>query len=80
MVYTVVERPEVATIMVDIMRTMIDELGFVRPYALANELLVTNSHEQVCQASLLVTWFTETHHGSVNYSTTSRVENITFLS
>ncbi|KAG1753945.1 uncharacterized protein EDB91DRAFT_1287021 [Suillus paluster] len=41
-----VQWPEVATIIVDIMRTMIDELGFIRPYALASELLVTNNHEQ----------------------------------
>ncbi|KAG1820277.1 uncharacterized protein BJ212DRAFT_1266415 [Suillus subaureus] len=33
-----VQRSEVATIMVNIMRTMIDELAFVRPYALSSEL------------------------------------------
>lgn len=41
-----VQRSEVATIMVDIIRTMIDELAFVRPYALASELLVADGHEQ----------------------------------
>ncbi|OJA16985.1 hypothetical protein AZE42_00577 [Rhizopogon vesiculosus] len=41
-----VQRPEVASIMVDMMRTMVDELGFVRPHALVNELLVTDSREQ----------------------------------
>ncbi|KAG1874526.1 hypothetical protein DFJ58DRAFT_315470 [Suillus subalutaceus] len=41
-----VQRSEVATIMVDIIRTMIDELAFVRPHALASELLVTDGHQQ----------------------------------
>lgn len=41
-----VQRSEVATIMVDIMRTMVDELAFIRPYALTSELLVTDGHEQ----------------------------------
>ncbi|KAG2369893.1 hypothetical protein BDR07DRAFT_1447280 [Suillus spraguei] len=41
-----VQRSEVATIMVDIMRTMIDELVFVRPYALASEIFVTDGHKQ----------------------------------
>ncbi|KAG1892562.1 hypothetical protein F4604DRAFT_1875874 [Suillus subluteus] len=41
-----VQRSEVATIMVDIIRTMIDELAFVRPRALASELFVTDGHQQ----------------------------------
>jgi hypothetical protein len=66
--------------MVDMMRTMIDELGFVRPHALVSELLVTDSHEQVCSALLRVIWLTKAHHNSVNYSTTSREGNTIFLS
>lgn len=77
MIYTVVQRSEVATIMVDIIRTMIDELAFVRPYALASELLVADGHEQVCEISLLATWLAETYHDSANCLTTSRVESIT---
>jgi hypothetical protein len=56
MIYTVVQRSEVATIMVDIIRTMIDELAFVRPCALASEVLVTDGYEQVCEVSLVATW------------------------
>lgn len=47
-----VQRPEVASIMVDMMRTMIDELSFVRPYTLVSELFVTDSYEQVCPTLL----------------------------
>jgi hypothetical protein len=79
MVYTVVQRSEVATIMVDIMRTMIDELAFVRPYALTSELFVTDGHKQVCEVSLIATWLTEAYHDRANFLTTSRVESITFL-
>lgn len=40
--------------MVDMMRTMLDELGFVRPYALVSELVVTDNHKQVCPNLLCV--------------------------
>jgi len=65
--------------MVDMMRTMLDELGFIRPYGVVSELFVTDSHEQVRPALLRVIRLTEVHHNSRSYSTTSQVENITFL-
>lgn len=77
MVYTVVQRSEVAIIMVDIMRTMIDELAFIRPYALTSELLVTDGHEQVCEVLLPEIWLAETYHDSANCSITSRMESLT---
>lgn len=48
-----VDREDVATIMADMLRTLTDDLAYLRPLAVLGELPITDHQTQVCLFVLL---------------------------